>query len=182
MKTTKQTPTTTLPKRQLEPAWKGMVQSSQDPPPCSIHQGWRTAPTSFEVDVTKPASEWKVSLAPIPLENDGDTVVWNLSEVFAYFSSSNKTIQDVRIKFSKGPAGFLPDSGPFTSPPLFDINAMTLTATGRNHLYGSCYCYDILVEFTVSPTGAITLFPTDPEIDNLAPPPPPPRPPKGNQP
>jgi hypothetical protein len=169
MRTTKQPPATMLPKRTLG--------SAEDLLPCRIHQGLRNDPSDFDVYVMQGDDDvWKASLAPIPLENDGDTVVWHLEEVFAYFNG----IQNAWIEFFKGPADFDPDCGPFIGPPLFKIEAKTLTAAGRNHLYGSCYCYNIVIQ-VVDPTMAVspgasssfTLFPIDPEIDNLAPPPPP---------
>jgi hypothetical protein len=92
------------------------------------------------------------------------------------FIAQGKLVKDIQIRFFKGPPGFDVEKGPFANTPVFDSMTNKLTVVGRNQQYGDCYCYDMLVWVSgknVTAGGYEDLFPIDPQVDNLMPPPPP---------
>jgi hypothetical protein len=146
-------------------------------PPCEIHVSMAfREPLTIPVDVELTGGEWKVSKNPIKLENDDDVVCWNLDALIVAFGS----LHNVKAIFTQGPSGFDPKLGPFAALPVFSTSNGTasLTATGRNNLYGDCYCYNLWVHRADDPHDlhVESLFPIDPQVDNLMPPPPPPSP------
>jgi hypothetical protein len=124
-----------------------------------------------EVRYDKAKKAWLIP-SPILLQDDGDTVYWNLTEVFTF--GWGAPIDHVEIDFTGGPSGFKAN-GPHTTVPYRDTKATipdNLYGDHRNKLYG-LYCYDLLVFFkdgSGMQRVRLNTFPIDPQIDNVAPP------------
>jgi hypothetical protein len=144
------------------------AQAHMDPPPCKINYGVGPSliiPVDVKLTTLPPLPTWAVSSDPIVLRNDLDEVRWNLWEVFTY--PWEGPIQDISIEFFRGPLGYIPALGPFLSV-KFDFNLKKFYGIHRNHLYGDCYCYNLWVTVLGQKRK---IFPTDPQMDSMAPPP-----------
>src|SRR5262249_10822229 len=96
------------------------------------------------------------------LETFGDAVIWNLAAIWTAIPG----VTQVTFTFSAG-RGVPTPLGPFTA---FAVDLVNKTATGSGpDTYRDCYRYNIEVVHRLGQTWK--LFPVDPQIDNLAPPP-----------
>lgn len=116
-------------------------------------------------------TDWEVKPSKIELDDANGMDHWDLSGVYSYPPWKGK-IADVKIVFTDGPAVLDPQKGPFTAIPEFAGPERKLKGQPRNKKFG-LYTYDIVVTLLDSLHQGIDLFPIDPQIDNVAPPPPP---------
>jgi len=135
---------------------------------CVLGTATRTSPATITPTISGSSGSWTCDINPIQLENDFDEIHWDLSKVIGYYTNRGEGVEYVEIEFTNGPTGFDTLTGPFINKLYGSPYFMGLSRKSALGDFG-CYTYKLWVKL-VKFVDLVSVFPTDPQIDNLPPP------------